>query len=211
MADSGLYSLAVAREYAKLAAEYDSRWSSYIQASVQETLSRLPRNDGERILDVGCGTGALLAALAEENASLQLHGIDPVPEMLAMARRRLPERVDLKEAWASNLPFGDGCADTVVSCSVFHYIRDPEQALAEIHRVLVPGGNLVITDWCRDFATVRMTDWTLSVFNAAHFHTYSVKEMEALLNRSGFATIEADRYRIDRWWGLMTVTASRNS
>lgn len=210
MAETGLYKTAVTKEYAKLASDFDARWSAYIDASIRETLAGLLRKDGERILDVGCGTGALLAALAEENTSLQLHGIDPVPEMLDVASRRLPEWVVLKEAWASSLPFADGSVDAVVCCSVFHYIRDPKMALAEIHRVLVPGGSFVITDWCRDFATVWMTDWYLSLLNAAHYHTYGLEALQALVRESGFATKSADRYKIDRWWGLMTVVATRN-
>jgi ubiquinone/menaquinone biosynthesis C-methylase UbiE len=201
---------AVVREYAELASGYDARWSSYIYASVQETLARLPRKTGDRILDIGCGTGALLAALAAESDDLQLQGIDPVPEMLAVARRRLPEEVILGAGWADNLQLPDACVDTVVSSSVFHYIRDPVRALAEMHRVLVPGGNLVITDWCRDFATTRMTDWYLSMFNTAHFRTYGLAELEALVKDAAFTSVDGQRYKAG-WWGLMTMTAAKIS
>jgi len=208
-AETGMSEPAVVREYAELASGYDARWSSYIHASVQETLARLPRKAGDRILDIGCGTGVLLAALAAANDDLQLQGIDPVPEMLAVARQRLPEGAILKAGWADNLQLPDASVDTVVSSSVFHYIRDPVAALAEMHRVLVPGGNLVITDWCRDFATTRMTDWYFSVFKAANFRTYGLAELEALVKNAAFTSVDGQRYKAGWWWGLMTVTATR--
>jgi len=210
-AETGMSEPAVVREYAELASGYDARWSSYIHASVQETLARLPRKAGDRILDIGCGTGVLLAALAAANDDLQLQGIDPVPEMLAVARQRLPEGAILKAGWADNLQLPDASVDTVVSSSVFHYIRDPVAALAEMHRVLVPGGNLVITDWCRDFATTRMTDWYFSVFKAANFRTYGLAELEALVKDAAFTSVDGQRYKAGWWWGLMTVTATRKS
>src|SRR6266571_3337497 len=56
---------AILREYARLAPGYDRRWSSYIQAGVRGTLARLGARPAGAVLDVGCGTGALLAALAQ--------------------------------------------------------------------------------------------------------------------------------------------------
>lgn len=198
---------AVVREYAQLAPGYDDRWSYYINATTRETLLRMPVAAGHRILDIGCGTGALLATLAARPVTLQLYGLDPVPQMLAIARKRLPATVKLEAGWAEALPFADASLDTVVTCSVFHFIREPEKALAEIGRVLVPGGSLVITDWCRDFPGTWLTDRYLSVCNAAHFHTYAMHELESLLARTGFTAITGDRYKIDWWWGMLTIRA----
>ena len=80
----------VVEEYARLAPEYDAKWSFYIEATTRETLARLRLRPSDRLLDVGCGTGSLLDRLARQHPATQLTGIDPVPEMLAVARRRLP-------------------------------------------------------------------------------------------------------------------------
>src|SRR2546426_5801764 len=82
---------AILREYARLAPGYDRRWSSYIQAGVRGTLARLGARPAGAVLDVGCGTGALLAALAQSEPPLgvRLAGLDPSPEMLAVARSKL--------------------------------------------------------------------------------------------------------------------------
>src|SRR5207249_6449766 len=89
---------AILREYARLAPGYDRRWSSYIQAGVRGTLARLGARPTGPVLDVGCGTGALLAALAQSEPPLGgwLAGLDPSPEMLALARPKLAPRVGLR-------------------------------------------------------------------------------------------------------------------
>src|SRR5690606_21591992 len=142
-------------EYGRMASEYDQRWSFYIEASTRETLARLTLTPRARLLDVGCGTGALLARLAPVRPEAHLTGIDPVPGMLEVARRRLPSRVALCQGWAEALPFADRSFDVVVSSSAFHYMRGAALALAGMARVLRPGGEMVITDWCADFLSCR--------------------------------------------------------
>jgi SAM-dependent methyltransferase len=97
---------------------------------------------GRRILDAGCGSGALSAALRDRGAAVT--GIDASAGMLALARRRLGDgaalhRVDLND----RLPFDDGAFDDVVASLVLHYLEDWGPPLAELRRVLRPGGRLI--------------------------------------------------------------------
>lgn len=201
----------VTAEYGRLADDYDSRWSFYVEASTRETVNRLQLAPGERVLDVGCGTGALLDRLSTMHPVEQLAGVDPVPQMLDVARQRLSSAMDLRVAWAEELPFAAGEFDLVVSCSMFHYIREPARALREMQRVLRPGGRLVITDWCRDYLTCRCLDLFLRWFNRAHFRTYSSHECARLLEQAGYSVTAVDRYRLNWLWGLMTLTAMKDT
>ncbi|MBI1907413.1 MAG: methyltransferase domain-containing protein, partial [Rhodocyclales bacterium] len=146
----------VVEEYSRLAEDYDSKWSFYVDATTRETMGRLSVRPTDRVLDVGCGTGALLHQLARSYPQARLAGVDPMPEMLAIARSRLPPGVALREGWADRLPCADASFDVVVSCNMFHYIRKPIAALHEMGRVLRPGGELVITDWCDDYLACRV-------------------------------------------------------
>lgn len=202
---------AVNREYGKLAPDYDQRWSFYIRATLRETLNRFELHPGERLLDVGCGTGALLGALAASSEGVKLHGTDPSSEMLEMARQKLDTSVVLKPGRADDLPFPDQVFDVVVSTNAFHYFRDPIAAIGEMARVLRPRGRLVITDWCDDFLACRLCNLWLRLFDPAHFRTYGQKEFRQLLEQAGFQITLLDRYKIDWRWGLMTAVACKGS
>ncbi|MFF8941749.1 class I SAM-dependent methyltransferase [Streptomyces sp. NPDC014864] len=97
---------------------------------------------GRRILDAGCGSGPLSAALRERGAVVT--GIDASAGMLALARRRLGDDAALHLADLSGrLPFADAAFDDVVASLVLHYLEDWGPTLAEIRRVLRPGGRLI--------------------------------------------------------------------
>ncbi|ADH66762.1 class I SAM-dependent methyltransferase [Nocardiopsis dassonvillei] len=97
---------------------------------------------GRRILDAGCGAGPLSAALRDRGADVT--GIDASAGMLALARRRLGDDADLRVVDLSDpLPFDDGAFDDVVASLVLHYLEDWGPTLAEMRRVLRPGGRLI--------------------------------------------------------------------
>lgn len=202
---------ALQREYARLAARYDQRWSFYVEATLQATLQRLPVAAGQRVLDVGCGTGVLLQALTESTPGISVAGIDLSGAMIEVARHRLGPGVDLRQGQAEALPFADAEFDMVVSTSVFHFIRDPSTALQEMRRVTRPSGQVVITDWCDDYLACRLCDLLLRVVSGGHFRTYGSRQFRELFVRAGFTNVAVERYRISWLWGLMTATASAHS
>ena len=199
----------VVREYAKTARDYDKKWAFYIDATTRETIRRLPIAATERVLDVGCGTGALLHRLAAMYPGARLAGMDPVPEMLEMAKAKLPAKADLQSGWANQLPWPDQYFDVVVSCNMFHYVTHPEDALNEMGRVLRPGGTLVITDWCDDYLACQLCNIYLRVTSRAFFKTYRAGECLTLLRAAGHADAHVERYKINWIWGLMTASATK--
>lgn len=201
----------VLKEYGRLAQIYDQRWSSYIAASLEQTLIRLELRSGESILDVGCGTGALLSMLSASASGVNLSGVDPVSEMLDIARQKLGSAAVLKQGFAENLPFTSQKFDLVISTNAFHYFRNPVRALEEMGRVLSEGGRIVITDWCGDYLICRLCDPLLRILSSAHNRTYGDKQCRRFFQQAGFTGVQIDCYKIDWFWGLMTAVADRSS
>ena len=191
-------------QYDALASEYDSRWGSYVDRSVRATFDRLDLSDSASVLDLGCGTGALLALLRSRLAEESLVGVDVSLEMLAVARRRLGGSVRLVQARAECLPFSSASVDIVVSSSSFHYWAAPAVGLSEIRRILKPGGRLAITDWCDDYLVCKVCDLLLKVTDPGHPGCYGTRDCSRLLLNAGFENVVVEKYKISLVWGLMT-------
>ncbi len=115
-------------------------------------IDRVDIRPGHRILEIGCGTGNLLLAVARRQPDAEVIGIDPDPAALRRARRKadragLPIR--LERAFAGELPLPDGSVDRVLSSFMLHHLDDKEKprAMREIRRVLRPGGQLHLVDF----------------------------------------------------------------
>jgi ubiquinone/menaquinone biosynthesis C-methylase UbiE len=104
-----------------------------------------------RALDVGCGPGALTAALAERLGAPKVSGADPSEPSAEACRARLPG-VEIVVASAESLPFADGSFDAVLSQLVVNFMRDPHAGVREMRRVTCPGGIVAACVW--DYAAV---------------------------------------------------------
>ena len=100
----------------------------------------------ERVLDVGCGTGALAAALAAIVGQEHVAGVDPSEPFVEQTRESLPG-ADVRVGPAEALPFGDDEFDRALSQLVFHFVDDPAAAVAEMARVTRPGGLVAACVW----------------------------------------------------------------
>lgn len=117
-------------------------------------IDQLDPAPGQRILDLGCGTGTLAIAIAEREPGAVISGLDADPEMLGRAAtkaERSGAEIEFTEALADRMPFADGSFDAVVSSLFFHHLPSTVKAavLAEVRRMLVPGGRLHVADWGR--------------------------------------------------------------
>lgn len=107
---------------------------------IREVFAPLP---GKRILDIGCGPGAVAKRLDEDGAAVT--GIDPGATALEQARATVPG-AQFESASGEALPFPDASFDGAVMFNALHHVPDPAAALAEAARVLVPGGCLVVVE-----------------------------------------------------------------
>jgi SAM-dependent methyltransferase len=101
---------------------------------------------GQRVLDVGCGTGALTGLLAELVGPENVGGADPSSAFVEACRTHVPG-ADVRVAPAEELPFPDASFDCAVAQLVFHFVSDPPRALAEMVRVTRPGGRVGACVW----------------------------------------------------------------
>jgi arsenite methyltransferase len=134
---------------ARAEAQYHSPEMVRQRAHLREVLALSP---GERVLDIGCGPGILAKEMAADvGPAGEVCGIDISESMLDLARRRCGAEngVSVRPGRAESIPFGDGVFDAATAVQVYEYVSDIECALAELFRVLRPGGRAVIldTDW----------------------------------------------------------------
>ena len=176
---------------------------------------------GMRLLDVGCGDGALICAAAARGA--RVAGVDADSAMLTAARLRLAQaglEATLREGRVDGLPFPDASFDVVASVTVLCFVGDAECAVREMARVLRPGGRLVIGElgrWSTWAALRRVRGWLGSTtWRAARFRTLG--ELRTLVEQAGLSVtaIQAAVYYppanlfarllapLDPWLGRLT-------
>ncbi len=124
----------------RLASEWDLTFTSEDLERLGHIVAKLDIRERWDILDLGCGTGILFDVLRRRIGKQgTLVGLDFSIEMAEIARRNFPfDNISVVDADASMLPFRDACFDMAIAFAAFPHFRDPEKALAEIHRVLKP-------------------------------------------------------------------------
>src|SRR3954454_2089257 len=128
------------------ASSYDAfmgRWSRLLSAPFADVASVQP---GSRVLDVGAGTGALTAELVGRCGPGNVVAVDPSASFVAALRQRFPA-LEVIEAGAESLPFPASTFDAALAQLVVHFMREPVAGLAEMARVVKPGGVVVASVW----------------------------------------------------------------
>jgi len=172
---------------------YDDKHSFVwkLAAGVIELLKAKP---GERILDVGCGTGHLTAKIGEAGAIVV--GVDCSPEMIAQARERYPAlRFEVMDARQLEL---DGEFDAIFSNATLHWIHEPERVLAGVARLLKPGGRFVAEFGgkgnTRELLKALERSWSKLSFAGPiprPWYYPSIAEYSGLLEKNGLETTYA--------------------
>lgn len=151
---------------------------------------------GDSVLDVGCGTGAVTLPVKQRVGETgQAAGIDPSPEMIEVAQRKARHaglEIDFRVGVIESLPYPDETFDAVTSSLMMHHLPENLQVagLAEVMRVLKPGGRLLIADMMRPSTSTLERDSTF----LTHYHRggnrFGVENLKSLLEAAGFEEID---------------------
>ena len=200
------------------AASYGRFMGQYSEPLGREFARFVGVRQGQRALDVGCGPGALTARLVELIGADAVAAIDPSSSFVEAARQRFPD-VDIRQGSAEDLPYADGEFDAALAQLVVHFMRDPVAGLAEMGRVVRPGGTVAACVWDHAggggplevfWQAVRETD------AAAHDESSlaGVREghLAELCAAAGLQGIESDRLTVSvefptvaAWWEPFTL------
>ena len=157
-------------------------------------LSELAPGPGARVLEIGCGTGAVTRALAERYPDTAVTGVDPSPSFVAKATELSTafDNLGFDVGDARSLPYDDASWDVVVFHTTLCHIPGPERALAETRRVLAPGGKLAVFDGDYSTTTVAIGDSDplqpcIEAVVASLVHDrWLVRRLPALISDAGF-------------------------
>jgi ubiquinone/menaquinone biosynthesis C-methylase UbiE len=180
------------------------RWAPYYDLTVnlvtlgkaralrKMTVEQALIKPGDSVLDVGCGTGEVTWLAKTRAKEGKAYGIDPAPEMIAVARSKAARKkldVDFRVGVIEALPFADSSIDVVTSSLMMHHL--PEElkvrGLAEIYRVLKPGGRLLIADFMRP--TGSFLNHLFIAFTRHQGLKSGIEDLQKLLKTAGFSQI----------------------
>jgi len=180
------YEIDAAREEAIASQrEYDSAWhATYARHENSVLLSLLPEDPTATVLDLGCGVGVLLQDMVGRYT--YVHGLDVSAESLLLVDIDSPNLRGLVVGDGEHLPYRSAAFDAVALRGVLHHIPNVDQALQEFHRVLKPGGTLLMAEPCGDHSFVRWGRGYLSKRKERHFQS---TELDAYLRRHGFTPL----------------------
>jgi demethylmenaquinone methyltransferase/2-methoxy-6-polyprenyl-1,4-benzoquinol methylase/phosphoethanolamine N-methyltransferase len=179
------------------AAEYDF-FTSLLGLGVNRSNSRMivelaGIKPGDRVLDVGCGSGNLtLTAKTSAGAKGAVYGIDAAPEMIDVARKKAQREgmdVTFEVGLIEKIPFPNAAFDVVINRLMVHHLPDDLKRLgiAEIFRVLKPGGRLLIADF-NPPANPILAHLTLALVGHGMMKT-SVRDLPTMLSGAGFMNV----------------------
>ena len=183
---------------------YMGRWSRRLAPRFVAWM-RVPA--ARRWADVGCGTGALCAAIADHASPTSVVGIEPSAGFLETATRNLAGRATLHQGTATAIPLADSCVDVIVSGLVLNFVTDPGAALAEMIRVTASGGAVGAYVWdyadkmelIRYFwdAAVALDAGAASLDEGPRFPLCSAHALRSLFTSARLVDIDVEAIDID--------------
>lgn len=207
----------LAEEYSAKATSYARHWSPVIRPMALPLLSALPLRTAGRVLDVGAGTGALLADLHHAAPEAIVIGVDRAEGMLRVAKQSGNDLLAVTDA--QRLGIRSDAIDVVVLIFVLFHLPEPSSALREVHRVLRGGGTVGILTWGQDPGAPGLSIWREeldreeaapdsrdpSVMQQASMDT--PEKLQHLLHAVGLASVNVWSANVTHQWTLNDLLA----
>lgn len=178
-------------------------------------LSQAATQPGMRVLDLGCGTGTLAVQLKQRTPAAVIVGLDGDPDVLAIARRKAIRRglaVEFQHGLSYELPFSEGTFDRVLSSLFFHHLLPAQKrrTLAEVFRVLCPGGELHVADWGRPSGwMMRVLSYSIQLLDGfANTADHIEGRLPQYYREAGFEAVEL-RSELPTPYGTMALYSAR--
>jgi ubiquinone/menaquinone biosynthesis C-methylase UbiE len=201
----------VVRHYQRLATDYDRSWDRYTRGSLGKLVEHLELRGSERVLDIACGTGRLEALLRERHPGIDVTGVDLSPDMLAVARKRLPE--DARTRWLlgtlGTVELPPNSFDVVTCNNAFHLFPGQQEALVRMAGLTRPGGVMAIIDWCREYLQIGALQLAVRLGAGQRRRILTRAELGAMLTAAGLEVETAERFSATPFWGMMCLIARR--
>lgn len=203
--------------YSALTALYDPllRWTTREATFKRRLVRQAGIAPGQRVLDLGCGTGTLTILIKQTYPAATVVGVDGDPAVLHIARAKVAAaglRVTLDQGLATALPYPEQSFGRVLSSLVFHHLTRPQKrrALGEVYRVLRPGGALHLADWGpAQNGVLRLAFLGVQLLDGFATTTDNVRgRLPALIRQAGFPVVR-DHTRYATLWGTLVLYSAR--
>ena len=204
--------------FAVAADSYDKFMGRYSTLLAPQLADLAGVGSGQRVVDVGCGPGALTSELVERVGASNVAAVDPSESFVAAARERHPG-VDVQESPAETLPFADGLFDAALAQLVVHFMADPVQGLTQMGRVTRAGGVVAACVWDHAGKQTPLAPFWQAVRELdpdeegeGNFAGAGEGQLTELFHRAGLREIEetvlpihVDHATFAEWWDPFTL------
>ena len=202
----------VSRKYDVVAKLYDWALIDYTYKTIAEALQLANLQGGEKILDIGCGTGPLEIKLCKLFPSVRIDACDISPGMIAQAERKMPEHPNVRFHVCdfTTLSFARHSYDAIFALSNLHYFPQAPAMLKHACELAKPGASLILLDWKKGSVRSQLYEHWMQRMDRSFQRIYTRSEMQELLASAGWHFEAASDFGIRGLWTMQEVRAKKN-
>jgi len=201
MEDNNAHDRLNEEKWDRRAKTFDESRFNYFRFMQKRLVSLLDLKEGQRLLDMGCGTGwAVRYAASRTSDRGEFYGVDISSKMIEKARESSSdfENVHFCKSSSEQLPFADDFFDLTICSNYFHHYFSPDRVLGQVYRVLKRQARIYILDGTADSFIVRMANRRARKKDSSHVKLYSTQEYKTL-----FAEAKLNYVATKSIWGLL--------